>query len=540
MNSTKVRYISLLFFMLVYTFASFPDDGNDFNLFDSFETDAFLSTTNFTLKASADPIDVLSILEALGVIDLLKERLYLRTYPLNFRNILDSPLFIWNWNQCDYCNDAGIYFFYNETSDFQFFGDSTKINSYLSVSQQCFIDKLQAVLEAIKETVAPDFDAELPIDILSLVENFTVQERRTGMLFNYFNKEGLVHVNLMLPLFYVERNHFVNEQIQQDIARITEPIFGVPTEQEREEVQKRYFISDKLGWGDTRIELDFPGIDLPSFKLRPGIYTTLPTAHAFEKGLYGSTFSCCTRRPSLNLCELVDEQAAIADLSETMASQFFLDALDQLSSQLLNPHLGNAGHLGLGVLARTYSVLSTLINRPWAEAIELQSRMSLEYLVPRTEVRSFVNRNPAAGFAGRNFNNAEQAADNLAFITQIITDRFFPFCYCTCVQPGLIFRSTSRALYQAKKWSIFLGSDSWLQTPESLSSIKAPACQVNDLDLANAQRPLAYMGKVMGGISYHKEKPTYAYTLSLNGDMAYISSGIGKDFTLSFNINIHF
>ena len=56
---------------------------------------------------------------------------------------------------------------------------------------------------------------------------------------------------------------------------------------------------------------------------------------------------------------------------------------------ILETPMGNGGHFGLGVFARNRSPLTSFIKQDWARRVVMRSFISLEYLFPATEWRSF-------------------------------------------------------------------------------------------------------------------------------------------------------
>jgi hypothetical protein len=519
---------------------------NEFDIFDSIEADNFIANNTFNARSTTtSPSECVFLLDQFGVVELLKERLYRHTNPLNTRSLLDYPLFIIEGDRC-FANTLTFSAFYNETTQMKFVQDCKTINSYLAVSpDQGFVEKLQAILNLMREADILTFDPDVVIDIFSLLENFNVQERRAGIMFNYFkeSQERNIILNVLTPFYYVERNHFVNEQIQAAITAITDPLFGAQSEEEKQRFIKMFMIDDKLGWGNTRLEVYFPPTTVLCFFIRPGLMFTLPTAYAFETGIYGTEFVQTGIPPRLDLCKFINEQAATetpSAQSVQQAAQFGLCAVRRLSAILLDAPLGNNGHLGIGPVMRTEGTLSFIIPRPWADKIQIKGRTSLEYLCPNTEIRSFVTQDPLAGFQGRDFSDASKAPENLAFLLQTLTDRLFPYALPTLVQPGIIYRSSTRFVHEGDHWGFFLGNDFWLQTGEILLEIKGPNYLVNQLDVYNATRQLAYESKAFGGITYRRDKGDYAYSLSLCADMTYVSSGIGDDFSVLFAVNIHF
>jgi hypothetical protein len=106
--------------------------------------------------------------------------------------------------------------------------------------------------------------------------------------------------------------------------------------------------------------------------------------------------------------------------------------------------------------------------------------MSLECLLPVKEKRFFVNKVDEEGFAQRNFNDTDQATDNLNFLAQQSIERFFLRAFPANIFPGFIFHSNSAFAYKGRFWDGYIGTDTWVKTAEKLTIHSA-----NELHLAD-------------------------------------------------------
>lgn len=487
-------------------------------------------------RAQVPPFEVVSLLDQFGLVSLLQEELFNKTYPLNRRDLLDYPLFIVPW-RFDNCTYAGYQLFYNQMSNAYFSSDCNKISAYLGIGNQGFVEKLQEILEKVK-SVAPDFDPEQAVDILALFQNFTVQERRLGIMFNIERRVDEWKLKFFFPFYLCERNHFVNDQLRKTLNRVLEPITGTPSLDEQQFFAEEYLINDRLGLGDFRFEFDKPVCCFPLFKARMGFFATIPTAFAVSTGIIGSNIQPPCIRPYLNLQDLLNNTDAILNVSESEASDFFIAALNNLSSMILDTNLGNYGHFGIGWVLKTRSWLCNFIKRPWAEHIKLKSRMSVELLLPAKERRYFVRTIDLNEFERRDFQNESQANSNYNFLVQTLTDRLFPMTAYAVVYPGIIFRSTSRGMYESDAFSCFVGTDMYVRTQECVTDVDC--VNVCDLALEKAERPTAYQSKIIAGVAFKKQMCDKEWIFSINGDATVLSSGIGLDYMVTFNLDVNF
>ena len=512
--------------------------GNyDIDIFNDPDIESLVAQSTFSFKSTISPDDAVKLLLDLGIINLLEVDFFLRTNPLNERENLDLPFNLAHRYSCDHCHGFGVYLFYNEVSRMHFCCD-TSIDSYLAISENQFLDRLEQTLELIRPLISTAFDFNVR-DALGLFKDFTIQERQLGFMFNGYRKHGKWRTRAWIPFYYLERNYFVTPEEQKAI----EEAFGRAEDQaQQNRFVEEFFIADKLGFGDTRVEWDRTFKKSQNMSMRLGAMATVPTAFAVAKGLKGSYFPNNFCRPVLDLATLVDQVAAIQDISETELGDFLLAVSRSLSAQLLETPMGNGGHFGIGPLMYSKTRLNTIIERPWTKRFLWRSRMSLEYLLPAHERRFFIQKNDLSGFISRNFDAEEvtpdQARDNLDFLEQTLTDRLFPYKFDALVYPGWIYRSTSKFIYEGCRWCFYLGTDFWFKSQEKIKNIRSP--QTLNLNVDIATKCSAWQSKFIGGIVHKKKRGAREWTLSLNIDKTYVSGGIGEDFTFSFNVDVEF
>jgi len=534
-----MKQIYSFFLALFLLLPSLSMAMDDYDIFNDPYIENLVSQNTWSFKSNISPFDAIQLLLELGIIDLLQEDFFLRTNPLNERENLDLPFNLAHRYSCDHCNGFGFYLFFNQVTRMHFCNNGS-INSYLAISQNEFLTKLETVFIQLKKIIEDfDFDATAA---LQLFKDLTVQERQLGFMFNGYRKRGKWRTRAWIPMYYLERNYFLTPEEQHNI----EEAFGRAEDQdEQNRFVESFLISDKMGFGDTRVEWDRTFKKGQNMAMRLGIMATIPTAFSLAKGLKGSHFSNNFCRPVLDLATLVDEASAKQDVSETEAKNFLLATLKSLSAQLLETPMGNGGHFGIGPLMYSKTRLNTIIERPWTRNFLWRSRMSLEYLLPAHERRFFIQKKDLSGFTSRNFAatdptapTPEQARDDLDFIERTLTDRLFPYKFDALIYPGLIYRSTSKFMYEGCRWCFYLGTDFWAKTPEKIKNIRAPQHLSLNVDIAT--KCSAWQSKFIGGIVHKIRRASREWTLSLNADKTYMSGGIGEDFTFSFNIDVEF
>lgn len=556
----KAKQYSVLLILLITFFSpnhiqSHEEQTRDF--FDDLitfvedpEVSEMINNTVFdTTRKSSKPV-VITLLSNLDFFPILQENFFLKTNKLKTRSILDYPeYFPWRHDK----DKRAVYvdLFFNQTSRLNFTSDSSNICSYLAITQAGFLGAVETFLNELERNTG--FKAELALNILDLFQTFTVQERRLGLMIGGKTTWNRWHFNIMAPWYYLERNHFVNQEVQDDLEEVVGELVPPPTtpeelakaERMQTDFQDQHLICDKLGIGDTRIYLDYPIIKKKYLSTRLGILTTIPTAFAMVKGLKGTSLHLVKNRPLLDLQEAIDFalNPTGQPISDLQAYDFGIAALDNLGAMLLEAPLGNGGHFGLGIFARNRSPLTSIIKQDWARRVVMRSFISLEYLFPATEWRSFRIPVNEALFNARDLNNDQDLPvvnSNYAFILQQLTDRIFPVALQARVHPGVIFRWSSQMCYEGDYAGFSFGTDTYVRNKEKLRHIDAYPALKKMIDSYNARYPTAYQSKLAGSIFFKVDKPDKLWTISLFADYTFMNRGIGADFTLTLNTDVVF
>lgn len=570
----QLRYFSSFLFiglMLGCQGLSFGMEENTRDAFDDLiaftDTEAgnqLLDESTFNVTRQASKPVVIVLLGNLGFFPLLQQNFFLRTNILRSRSLLDYPDYF-PWRHDKDKNAIYIDLFFNETPRMFFNSDSGNICSYLAVADPALIAILGNIFDKVNEFVGGDlpFERDAILRLIDLFKTFTVQERRFGLMLGGKTKfcNGW-HFHIMAPWYYLERNHFVDEEVQEDLEQLMSDIFGAPKSPEEQEMNLKhqhefeddYLISDKFGLGDTRIYCDFPVIKKKNLSTRLGFLATVPTAFAMKKGLKGSNFHRVQYPPTLDLQELVTAlnnavQNPENPIPDVQAFDYALTVLSNLSAMLLEAPMGNGGHFGIGTYVRNRTPLSALIKQDWARRTYMRSFISFEYLFPATEWRSF--RVPVQealfnqrdlGFTGDSESAADQAIvnSNYEFILQQLNDRLFPRVFQATVYPGFIFRWSSQVIYEGDTMGFSFGTDTYVRNKESFSHIDATPGAQAIIDIDDARSPLSYQSKICGSVFWKIEKPDRLWTVGFIGDYTFMNRGIGADFTLAFKANVMF
>jgi hypothetical protein len=518
-----------------------------------------LDDTTFSTTRIASKGAVITLLAGLGFFPLLQQNFFLRSNILRSRSLLDYPEFI-PWRHDKDKRAVYIDLFFNETPRMFFNKESSNICSYLAIATPSFLAIIDNIFDNLRALLN-----ESPIEkdkffrLIDLFKTFTVQERRFGFMIGGKTRFDRWHFHIMAPWYYLERNHFVDQEVADDIEALMTDIFGPPKnpEEAKQALKRRhafeddFLISDKMGIGDTRIYCDYPIIKNKYLATRLGVLATIPTAFAMKKGLKGSHFHLVQFPPTLNLQELIDRalNANGQPFNDAQALGYALTVLSNFSAMVLEAPMGNGGHFGLGIYARNRSPLSLLIRQDWARRIYMRNFISLEYLFPATEFRSFRVPVQEALFNQRDLSfvgdpdSAEDQAivnSNYEFILQQLNDRLFPRALQATVYPGFIFRWSSQLIYEGNYCGFSFGTDTYVRNKESLSNIDATGATKTIIDIDHARCPISYQSKLCASVFWKIEKPNKLWTIGLIGDYTFMNKGIGADFTLALKINVVF
>lgn len=506
------------------------DDDDDYQLME------YLDTAGMDhISRAINPIEVMTLLNLLGVPAILEEPLFLHTNILHKRSLLDQPIFEPDRAEFPHGFVVGASAFAHKINRSNFTKHSTQLKSYVALAQASLIQKLQNTINAAP---GPTIDVA---KIFSLFENMTVEERQAGFMFHCMKRwKNRTTLFLMIPIYYLESNFSLTPHEQDLVAQE----LGAVDPEEETAFRKAHFISDKIGFGDTRIEIDNVILNRPTHMWRCGGFLTLPTAWTWGGGFVGSQFPKPSTLPMFELEPLID---AIGNSSlteaQTLLTDFALDSFDRVAANLLDVPLGNGRHFGIGGFTRWKLPLHHFISTTFADRMHYAGRMSLEFQFPSIQKRFYINKIDEQGFADRNFGdteNAQVAADNLQFLTEQAVSRLFLRAFDTRIIPGIIFRWSSGIYYKGQQWGFNLGPDFWLQGKPHFSKIYVPKSTLNVIDVPKAKEPLAYQGKIFGGIVLKHKSDRSTWFFSFNADASLFERGLNQDFTLSFNFEASF
>jgi hypothetical protein len=524
-------------------------DQKDFNFdfdsvsFDEDEDDLFmneyLDTTGMDrICRTINPAEIMVILNLLGVPSILQEPLFLHTNILNKRSLLDQPIFEPDRPEFPGKWVVGLNAFARKTTRSNFTRNSDRIDSWVALSQDSLIRKLERAVDNAN-ILSPGIELDVA-EIFALFENMTIEERQVGFMIHGMKRWRNVTLRIMAPLYYQESNFSLTKKEQDEVARV----LGALDPEEEKKFRKAHFISDKIGFGDTRLEVDGTVINRPSYKLRVGGLATVPTAFTWGAGFLGSSFAKPSTLPTFELEPLFsaieNPNTECEAEAQRILRAFIFDAFDRVAADLIDVPLGNRGHLGLGMYTRSKIPFGAFFDTWFAQRLKIASRMSIELFLPAREKRFYINRINEQAFASHNFQDLDAAAQNVQFLKEQAISRLFLRAFDTRIVPGVIFRWNSGLYYKGDIFGFNLGLDYWLQNKARISSISVLTKTLQELDIPKAKQPVAQQSKIFGAFLFKIKADRCTYFFSINADASLNTKGLGQDYSVALNFESSF
>lgn len=485
-------------------------------------------------------------LTSLGLQDLLKTPLYLRTNPIMRVPLLDLPMFQKFVNYHKPGNQFEVFPFYTQTYEENFYKNHTHIDSYIDLRNPNFMSTLDAAVTPL------GLDINIP-QILPLFYNLKLQERRTGFMPQYIKNFDTWSFLVRVPVYYQEHNLYLTPEEQEAINN--NPLFQQSAGEDYMQFARQHLICDALGVGDTRLMFEFFVYDHPTYQWGCGLRLTLPTGFTFKKGLYGSAFPKDKAAPNLDISDIVTteflETGQLTSQQTQEVVNFSESVLDRLSTILLNQPMGNGHHLGIGIFSHAHMRFSS-----W---ISLGSLTQIEILMPCGTSRFFYLGPDIAAYNAFDWSEAgqnTQIPEKLKYFNTQLQKKFFPPLYSCMVFPGLILQNTTALLFEGEFWNKTIGSDLWFQTPEHVWDVQVPAQAAPFLDVDKSKMGGGYQAKIWGSLERNAKVQSYwirnedetrtrlmelsPWTFGLRGEVASNSYTVGGDWGISVYIKNEF
>ena len=346
-------------------------------------------------RSSCTPLDTVIILGAINtfnVASLLNLPLYKKTLIPFSRNLINYP----NMQIVTYTDLADrqltTHVFGNFTPKKNFcnskeFKPGTRIGSYLNIENKAITNLFNQLASAFPNVPALKLD---PNKLLKNLGDARFEERRLGVFLHYYHKlNEKTYWQAKLPVFWMERNLNFSQSEKEAIDRELSGFTG--SDFDEDSFAKKHLIFDSLGIGTLELTANriiWEGIN---WTLDVGGGLLFPTDCQFARGWYGTYFKPKDCQPILNLCDVIDATRVLSGTEyfqpngQQILENYFVGALDRLSSILLQCQHGYSKHLGIALNAHAFWQITPDFS--W------NTKYCAEFLLPRENKLFFVPKN---------------------------------------------------------------------------------------------------------------------------------------------------
>ncbi len=495
---------------------------------DSFPTQSILDLMTPATSADDNPPFV-------NAVALLRENLYKKTTgPVTRRSLLDMPALTPDFFYNNYWTLTYDLFF-NYSPNAFLTKDSPFIHSFIHLKNEAIINELESsgLLDAVDIR-----------QLLGLVSTVKLQQYRAGIMFGFARHWDYFTLTGRISLYYLLENFFLTDEERCRIKQhpLVRDNKDAPQMSEEEELKfgLKHLVGDKFGTGDARMTFLYRPVVEDTKSIWFGLQLTIPTAKSFVTGLMAREFDPHAKIPDLNLQHFFNaffcnsNQALANAVIEQELTDFGLDAIDRLSTILVNAPLGNGKHWGIGPeIDAKYCIDEYFSTRTYA---------SLQYYTPHKETRFYLIEKQESDF-DRDWRDSAYARENLAILNKLIIQTIFPVKMRTTIRPGLRFQCNHAFLYKSDHWDCALGFDYWYFGKERQEVIPELPFDV-PLQLKKGSRPSAHQGKLFASAGYYgsidRSRAVTDWYVTVNSDMTVFNEGIGRNYTISVRIGIEF
>lgn len=503
------------------------------NLLDQDVLDLEVPLPNQTTCVPTADIVFLLTQTSFNVLPILMEDIYKKTTgPVTRRSLLDEPALIPDHFSNNYLTVTAD-LFYNFTPRVYFTKNSGFINSYIALNNQNIINQIDN-----NDFVTVDVPG-----VLGLFSTIKLQQHRAGLMAGVGRQWNNWLLTARMPLYYLlEHFYLTKEEIEaienSPFFNTEEGVGGIGPEEEVKKFALNHLVSDKFGVGDTRLSLLAHIINTPCKNLWFGLQSTIPTAKVFNRGLLGGEFDPEEPIPPFNLQHFFNvfqcntNQPLANYVLKTELTDFLVDALDRLSTILINTPLGNGRHFGFGPeMDFRYQI---------NDFASMHTYASIEAYTPHHEHRFYLIQKQPEDFT-HDWTDPALAGENLAVLNQLIVNTLFPVGIVTTVRPGFRFQFNHAFLYKSKHWDMRFGFDYWYQAKERITPLlETIPCDL-PINIVKALRPAAQQGKLFANIGYcDRICNDIDWYISLILDATVLNKGIGQNYTVGFRGGVEF
>lgn len=511
---------------------------SDATFFDDLDTN-FDDNALPNITRSADDLAALTAFTSvIKINNIISQSIYLKTNPVNTRSLDSLPNYIiYHSDQLNKDFFFNFYCLYNETAKQNFTKNSTNIGTYLNLNTEDFLEKIDA----------QELGLNVP-QILELFQTGKIQERRVGLLFQFFKNYGDWSFDATTPLTYQESNFYFSDSEQSIIEREISKFTGTTSSSVDRSFFEKLAVSDRVGFGNLKLKAGYGLISDNFLKFKAGFVCTLPTSFAFAKGLLGSDFrDPLDTPPVLNLTQVFnwsqgDTPEDTAQLT-AFSKDFALKAIRRLGAVVLDQSLGNWHHPILGGFFDGKIIYNNSFSCLFAGEVL--------YSIPKNELRFFNQlKNPADFTTAALLNPVTSlppgpdqeaaAAIQMEFLDINAVSSMFPTAAHAKISPGVQLQFLIGPRFEAGAYLLHLGYNIWHICQEQINNVKPIESALYPLNIPDATLFAATQQKLFARFDYSIITPRHIWLVAVCVDQTLGSSGIGKDFNCALELSVDF
>lgn len=474
----------------------------------------------------ASDFDVVQLLtsDQINAQNVLQNDIYLESYPINSRPLFTYP-FVTKEHYCNkpYNKAFTLNLFFNYTAKKKFTSTSVHLSDYIDLLEPDILEEID-----IKQFT----NINVP-ELIGLFAPAKMEERRLGGIFQGHMALGCNTLQMILPLYYLERNLHLYEGEMLDIAN--QPVFSDVMNVDVETYLKAHLLSDQIGLGDLTLGLERCVLENTCNSLYLQGRITLPTAAKFKEGLIGKKHSLSCTQPPFSL-KHVYELATSADAGNECCKNLLFAYLSDFGTAVLDQLTANIAKSSLGQQAFSIGA-QAVINHDINSYMGCSFCAYGDFFLGKKTNRLLLEKINPADFsdATRHYDNEPLAAENLAFLNNRLIQIMYPPVRSVSVyQKGQIGGRLS-FISDTPYAMIRCGYDMWYKSKDKLEG----RC-LSQFQYDKAIKPYAYQGKLFGDISVNRQLWCLDLNGTLSADVTVDDSGIGKDWTLALIGSIEF
>lgn len=373
------------------------------------------------------------------------------------------------------------------------------------------LENLQALVDLfLGDLIGEQYENDLS-SLIPLMGEITIQERKFGALLQGGFIKGPFTVQLHTSLQMAERNFYISKKRQREI----EDAFSKYDQGGSFNESELYRI--RFGMGDTRLKFGINTLNMTDFQNDVGFECIVPTSQLSH-----------SQKVKADPGRILQDTSSNDALQKEMTN-----VLKGIRDYLVDPTLGNNGHFGFGCYMESKIDLFHRLMQIWMHA-------SYDAILPATEDRLFMYKQTITPEDLQNKVIEGDMPKLRKTLQQYIQQYVLPTAFEAEVYPGGIFNFVLALSTDIKKMKFAVGYDYYSQQKEYLRKLYNTNTSLFDLRVEDTEADRIEQHKAFAEALYEKKYKRCDLGVGLGGDFAFLSHGIGDDWTVYFKIATSF